>query len=609
MTFSSSMTFTPDFRRKGRGRAALAALALIALAPPLLAAQENASVALEQGQKALLRGDGVAAEVALRRAFEAGAPQAQVAPLMGEAYLQQDDFANARRWLADGDFAPGQRRHGFHMLARLEMAEGNLDAAAAAFARALEGNPGTAEIWVDLGRLRYRMGQHHQALAAAEEALRRDRKDPRALEFRGQIARDAEGLLAALPWLEKGLKSAPDDLSLLGEYAATLGEAGRAKEMLRITRRMIELDAENPRAFYLQAVLAARAGDYTLARRLLARTQDRFDEVPAAMMLEGALEMRAENWALAVDVLDRLARLQPDNQHAALLLARAMLENGDASEVIARYGAAASRADASPYLLVLVGRAYEVLGDRAAAAPLLDRAAGPVPAAIVPLGLGEAGELALFRWGDDPDRLDGAVPRVRQLLADGNLDEAQAYVTRLGARFAGSVDIEVLAGDVALAQRDAARALALYSKAAQVRRSLSLTARMIAALRMLGREGEGRALLAAFLAQHPQNGDAAAMLGYMAADAGDWNRAEGLLRFARQQHDGGGRDPVLFAILADAAMQRGAKAEALADAGAGFASQRTNYRAVLTLARVLDSAGRKDAAMALLEKARKLPGG
>ncbi|OJW65869.1 MAG: hypothetical protein BGO57_17140 [Sphingomonadales bacterium 63-6] len=587
----------------------LAALALIALTPPLLAAQEGASAMLEQGREALRRGDGLAAEVALRRAREAGIEQGEISALMGEAYLQQGDYADARRWLAEGYFAPDQRVHGFHMLARLEMAEGNLDAAASAFARALEGNPGTAEIWVDLGRLRYRAGQHHQALTAAEEALRRNGEDPRALEFRGQIARDADGLLAALPWFEKGLKSAPDDLSLLGEYAATLGEAGRAKDMLRITRRMIELDPENPRAFYLQAVLAARAGDYMLARRLLARTQDRFDEVPAAMMLEGVLEMRAENWALAVDVLDRLARSQPDNQRAALLLGRAMLENGDASEVIARYGPSVARGDASPYVLMLVARAHEVLGNRAAAAPLLDRAASPPSASIVPLALGEAGELALFRWGGDLDRLDGAVPRVRQLLAAGNVAEAQAYVTRLGARFAGSADIEVLSGDVALAGRDAARALMLYSNAAQVRRSLSLTQRMVAALRMQGRDAEGRALLAAYLVQHPQDGDAALALGYMQADAGEWNRAEPLLRFAREQRDGGGRDPVLFATLADAALRRGGAGEALADAETGFAAQRTNRRATLTLARVLENAGRKDAATALLEKTRKLPGG
>ncbi|WP_336977582.1 tetratricopeptide repeat protein [Altererythrobacter fulvus] len=587
----------------------MAALALIVAAPPLLAAQDAARAELQQGREALQRGDGVAAEVALRRALDAGEPEQSVSALLGEAYLLQEDYADARHWLGEGNFAPDQRRHGFHMLARLEMAEGNLDGAAEAFRKALEGDPGTAEMWVDLGRLRYRAGQHHQALAAADEALKRDPKDPRALEFRGQLARDGEGLIAALPWFEQGLKNSPDDLSLLGEYAATLGEAGQAKEMLRITRRMIELDGENPRAFYLQAVLAARAGNYNLARRLLWRTQDRFDEVPAAMMLEGILEMRAENWALAVNVLDELARRQPDNDRVALLLGRAMLENGDASEVIARYGPAAGQADASPYLLTLVGRAYEVMGNRAAAAPLLDRASNPAPGGVLPLPLGEAGELALFRWGDDPARVDAAVPRLRQLLGAGQLDEAQASVAQLQRRFVGSADIEVLAGDVALARGEAVRALELYSSAAQIRRSFPLVERMVAAHRLLGQEREGRAVLSAYLAQHPQDGEAAEYLGYLAAGAGDWKRSEILLRFAAGQRDGGGRDPLLYATLADAALRRGEGQAALAEAEASFASQRTNRRAVLTLARVLEAAGRKQEADALLEKARRLPGG
>ncbi len=605
------MICTPDigpFRRRLRGRAALAALALLVLAPPTLAAQERVQAEVTLGREALQRGDGVAAEVALRRALDGGVPEATVSALLGEAYLQQGNYDDARRWLGEGNFAPDQRRHGFHMLARLEMAEGNLDAASAAFDKALEGDPGTAEMWVDIGRLRYRAGQHHQALAAAEEALRRNGKDPRALEFRGQLARDADGLIAALPWFEKGLKSAPDDLSLLGEYAATLGEAGRAKEMLRVTRRMIELDGANPRAFYLQAVLAARAGNYNLARRLLWRTKERFSEVPAAMLLEGVLEMQAENWALAVDVLDELARRQPDNERAALLLGRAMLENGDASEVIARYAANVQSADASPYLLTLLGRAYEVTGDRAAAAPLLDRAASLAPAATHPLPVGEAGELAIFRWGDDPDRLDAAVPRLRKLLASGDVATAQTIVDGLSRRFSGSADIEVLAGDVALARGDGTRALALYSSAAQIRRSFPLVERMAAALQLLGREGDARALVSAYLAQHPQDGEAAEFLGYLSAEAGEWKRAEMLLRFARLQRDGGGRDPLLLAMLADASMRSGDGKAALADAQAAFAAQRTNRRAVLTLARVLESAGQKEAASALLAKARRLPG-
>ena len=170
--------------------------------------------------------------------------------------------------------------------------------------------------------------------------------------------RDSQGFAAALPWFARGLQIAPDDLSLLGEYAATLGELGRAKDMLRVTRKMIKLDGHNARAFYLQAVLAARVGDDDLARRLMLRVGNTFQNVPAAILLTGILDLRADNTALAVRDFDQLFRMQPDNRQARELFARALLENGDASEVVERFAKPAQREDASPYLLTVVGRAY-----------------------------------------------------------------------------------------------------------------------------------------------------------------------------------------------------------------------------------------------------------
>jgi predicted Zn-dependent protease len=119
-----------------------------------------------------------------------------------------------------------------------------------------------------------------------------------------------------------------------------------------------------------------------LARRLLARTGEVYDDVPAGRLLAGILELRTGNPVLAVDEFDALVRRQPDNAAAALLLGRALLASGDAREVVARLGPQAERSDATPYLLALVGRAYEHLGNRAAAARYLDRAAAARPALI-----------------------------------------------------------------------------------------------------------------------------------------------------------------------------------------------------------------------------------
>src|SRR3546814_13277866 len=61
------------------------------------------------------------------------------------------------------------------------------------------------------------------------------------------------------------------DLALI-EDAATLGDLGRMRAMLAVTRRAIAADPAHPRAYYLQAVLAARAGRFDLARVLLPKT-------------------------------------------------------------------------------------------------------------------------------------------------------------------------------------------------------------------------------------------------------------------------------------------------------------------------------------------------
>jgi tetratricopeptide (TPR) repeat protein len=272
--------------------------------------------------------------------------------------------------------------------------------------------------------------------------------------------RDAQGLAAALRWFERAARLAPRDLAVLGEYAATLGDLGRYHEMLAVARAMVKIDRTDPRAYFLQAVLAARAGQDELARRLLWSTKGAYDDTPAGMLVAGVLEYRAGSTELAVDRFDKLASLQPDNETVAMLLGRALLADGDASEVIARFAGRAARADASPYMLTLVGRAYEQLDRRDLAAPFLDRAAQTTAARISPLAPSDAGELAIYRWGDDPTAAGVVVPTLRKLLSQGRTGEAAAYGLKVRQRFANSSDIEVLSGDAALLSGDPAGALA-----------------------------------------------------------------------------------------------------------------------------------------------------
>ncbi|MBD3728127.1 MAG: tetratricopeptide repeat protein [Sphingomonadales bacterium] len=507
---------------------------------------------LDEARAALARGDGLGAEIVLRQLLETGTPREDLAAWLGEAELEQGQLVEARRWLGEGTFSPDSAGVGFHMLGRLEMREGNLPAAGQAFDRALQASPDDPELWVDIGRLRYRGGEQIQAVEASEKAVALGPENPAALQFHAQILRDSHGMEAALPWFERALDHNPDNLDLLGDYAATLGELGRAKEMLTIVRRMTALDPGNPQALWLEAVLAARAGDYDLARRLLQLTDDAHRESPAGQLLSGVIDMRSGNYASASQTFDGLLDAQPDNRRVRLLLARALALDGSHRELVFRFGDVALRPSSPPYLTLLVGQGYEALGERDKAAQYLDRAATPrggelvaVPG-TVPLAVVELRGV---------DRGSDALSLVRGLIVAGQPGAASAKAEAFQKKYPGSADALGLAGDALLASRQIGPAIALYQRSAGVRRPWPLARRMVAAYRAAGRGQEAAWLLSEQLAGDPANVEAAATLGRIAFEAKDMQRAELLLDHAIA--NGGTSDPDLLALRAQVALAQG----------------------------------------------------
>jgi tetratricopeptide (TPR) repeat protein len=446
-----------------------------------------------------------------------------------------------------------------------------------------------AELMVETGRQHYRAGEHHKALAAAIRAVELDPSVPEALQFRGHLLRDSRGPVAALPWFERALERRPNDLELLGDYAATLAEAGRHRDMLAVARRMVELEPADPRAYFLQAILAARSGHDDLARRLLARTGNAYGGVPAGRLLAAVLELRAGNAGLAADAFESLALQQVDNEAAALLLGRALLAANDPREAIARLGPLADRADASPYLLTLVGRAHELLGARAAAARYLDRAAARAPA-----------RLSVLAAPAEESGAEGAgavVLQVRRLLSQGRTGQALALAGEATRRYPGSADIQRLAGDTALAAGDPLRALAQYAQAAEIRRDFALVERIVTVLRMTGHHRDALLLLTDYVALNPRDMAGPRLLGRLLAQQG--LSASGRAILAQAGRLGGDGDPVLLADRATVDLALGDGAGAVELALRAHALQRSNQRASAVLARALGGSGGERAAEAL----------
>ncbi|HUD28654.1 MAG TPA: tetratricopeptide repeat protein, partial [Novosphingobium sp.] len=483
---------------------------------------------IERASAALARGDGIDAEVKLRAALAQGAAAEDVNALMGQALMAQDRRDRARDWLAPGRFSSATAAGGWRALGLLERLDGNLPASGRAYDRALAIIPDDPTLWVEIGRLRYAGGEHRLAIEAAERALSLDPADVRALEFRGQLVRDRYGLLAALPWFERAIVDNPKDASVLLEYAATLGELGRASECVTVTRRVLQLSPKNPRAYYLQAVVAARAGNYALARGLLARTRGKLDARPGVQMLRGVVEIAAGNPSAAAEALEAVLRARPGSLRARELLARAILMGGQYRYATLRFAPEIARNQASPYLLASVARAWEALGDRQRAGELLDRAARP---AVAPL------------------RTLGGGGRIGELLAMGQTGAAQAAAEAARRHDPGFYDAQALAGDVQLALGQPREAQARYVLASEIRLPETLFLRRFAAYAMARDARGGRELVEGYLRQNPTSRPALRAAAQLALGAGDLRRARAILSWLR---DNGGKGGV--ALLADLAM-------------------------------------------------------
>lgn len=573
-------------------RGLLVGLALLALAACADSAPPPAP--FEVAEAALERGDGVGAEIALRQLLEQGVRREELAASFGEAELAQGNLTEAREWLGDTNFAAASRARGLRMLGLLEMRSGNLAAAGAAFDRALKVDALDPELWVAIGRLRYLGGEQALAVEASERAVTLEPGNAEALRFRGQLVRDAYGMAAALPWFEAALAANPDDIDLLADYAATLGEAGRARDMLAAIRRMAEINPGDPRLFFYQATLAARAGDFDLARGLLSRAgnSERLD--PASALLAGLIYLEEGNHASAAQTFDRLLRNQPDNRRVRQLLARALHLAGNHRELVYRFGPQAASPGAEPYLAQIVGRAYEALGERDEAAPLLEKAARAGRSGLT--ALSAAIPLDVVQARDDKSGRE-TVSLVRGLIAAGRPDAAVRAAEAFREAFPGSSDALGLAGDAYLAAGKPERALERYRAAAAIRQPWPLSRRMLAAHVARGDRAAAWSLLSESLAGEPANREAAAMFALLAFDARRIEQGQALLGHALAL--GGSRDPQLLALAAKIALQRGEADVALDAAERAYALQRRNPLAIGALIGALEAAGETEAARTL----------
>lgn len=431
--------------------------------------------------------------------------------------------------------------------ADVSIRNGSLVEAARALDTARSLAPESPDLWLAIARMRLRGGDHLTALEAADRALALGPDHGPALLLRALMVRDSHGAADALPWFEAAIEADGENPDIWAEYAATLGDSGQTRAMLSAVRRLGELAPHDPRMPFLQAVLAARGGEDVLARSLLARSGIAARGVPAALLLDAVISLREGNADSAALTLEGLAVRQPANVRVRELHAHALLAGGHADEVVRRFGTDATLPEASPYLAMLVARAQERRGDRAAAAPLLARAYGAV----------QTGPRVLI----GRDGLPRATAEVRRYLLAGNGGGALGRAAMLRKHFPASADVASLGGDALLGSGDLQAAIAAYSLASEARRPWPLARKTAWAFARTGNREAADMLLVRHVAGEPDTASALIALAQRLVERGDWARAELLADHAVSL--GAGHDPELLGLRLRAAQVLG-KPEAAA---------------------------------------------
>jgi len=556
-----------------------------------------------QARVQLALDDGVAAESEIARARQSGVPADQIAHLLAHARLLQGDPRAALREAAAA--AAEHQAYAARISGRAYMALGDSGNAGSQFDRALGLAPDDSDLWTDIARFRRSNGDVAGAIGAADRAVAARPRNAQALTLRGELSRGQYGLAAALPWFDRALEIDPGHVPALLERAATYGDMGRMTDMLADARKVHSLTGGHVRAYYLQAVLAARARNFEVARALWNRTRGAYDDTPSGMLLMAAIDFETGNAEQATRRLARLVREQPGNRRARRLLAAAQWRMNDAAGTIATLRPVVDRPDADAYSLALIGRALAKAGDAEAASLYLARAAQPRPgalAALDPLGEGEfAGvrRMAEENPGDGPAQ----VRLISALLARGQSAEALARARRLQADNPGAPDVHMLVGDALGVGGDFAGAAAHYRRAANIAFTESVAIRLIEALQRSGQGQEAENVLRLFVAQNPRSVPGLVLLAGREMQGQNWSAAIAIYESLRQRL--GDNDATILNNLAWAYSETGDLARAVPLARRAWTLDRNNPATADTLGWLLFKAGRRVEGLALLERAAR----
>lgn len=436
----------------------------------------NPDVHLLLAQILLKLGDSSAAEEEARLARWHHGEDNDIAPVLAQAMLQQNELGQLIQQIE-----PGGREAKAEAAVRLSLAIAHLslgetDAGEELLRDAQRLDPESDQSHLGMARLLMAKGDYagveHElqgARAAAPDSVD-------VLRLEADLARakgDVEGALAAYG---KALAQHPDDLGLRVGRAMIFISANRLDEAQKDVDTALEQAPYSLTPNFLAGLLLARRGDLHGADDQLTGVSGAFESLPNGFYVLGAVKYALGQYDTAIYNLQRFIARRPDNVGARRLLAASAMQMGDPARAIEVLRPIAEENPADQQTVALLAQAYLAAGRKDEVVELYQSAAqakgGDVSrrteAAVMEIGLGDAftGAAELEKIAGTNRGLAVAGPvLVLDDLNNGQLDKAAATAEEMVAHDPKDAMAEDLLGTVRRAQLNYPEAERLYRDA------------------------------------------------------------------------------------------------------------------------------------------------
>jgi putative PEP-CTERM system TPR-repeat lipoprotein len=467
-------------------------------------------------------GDAVVAEREARAARERNGDEADYLPVLADALLRQEKFADLIDLVQ-----PGSRDPVLESRVRTALgvaAAGLRDRAKAEtlLDEAIKLNPSAAGPKIQLARL-LTGTKLAEADKLIDEAIAANPRSAEALQVKGEMLRNRGDQEGAVRLFDEALKVDPKNVSAHLSRANVNIALGKYKAADEDIDPILKASPNQFTANYLRGLELAKQQKYAEADRIFDRIRTGFAAFWPAYYAQGATKLKLGQYAQAETSLGKYLAHVPNDVKGALLIAAAALQQQAASRAIAYLKPFAEKTPADTATLTLLGNAYMADGKPDLALQQFQKIAALDPdnptvktqigISQIVAGDSEQGLATLEQvFGTEAGAPIAGPALVATELRAQRPDKAAGVAASLITRDSKNPIYHTLLGEVRAAQKDYSAAESAFRAALAIKPDLTAAARDLAQVySATGRTDEARNRYNDLLTKNPN--EAGALLG------------------------------------------------------------------------------------------------